>query len=392
MEITDVRAVPLSHPIPESEQHRTDLGTKVKNDALLVSVETDEEITGIGEALAIPTSVPTAIKAVIEDDLKPMLIGEDPTYTERLWEKMYNGPRFAPAIDRGYSQPRADRRGITMEAIAGVDIALWDVKGKALGEPVYELLGPVRDSIRAYASGGWAPGEEAETELGEYVDQGFDAVKMRVVGEGGFSIEKTRIRVEAARRGIGSETDLMLDAHGSLDAPTAIKLARRLEQYDIAWLEEPVSPDNHDRLAEVRRATEIPIATGEVEHTRFDFHDLFAHDAVDIVQPDLCRAGGFTEVRRIAALASAEGARIAPHAFGSAVLFAAGMHAALALPNCHLLEVPQGDTTLLDELFEESFDVRNGTVHAPDRPGLGFTLCDDVCDRFEYIEGPEYVF
>jgi L-alanine-DL-glutamate epimerase-like enolase superfamily enzyme len=392
MEITDVRALPLSHPISEEDQHRTDLGTKVKNDTVLVFVETDEGLTGIGEALAIPTSVPTAVAAVIEDDLKPMLLGEDPTYTERLWEKMYNGSRFVPAIERGYSQPRPDRRGITLEAISGVDIALWDIKGKALGEPIYKLLGPVRDSIRAYASGGWAPGEKAEAELGGYVEQGFDAVKMRVVGDGGFSIESTCTRVEAARRGIGPEVDLMLDAHGSLDVSTAIKLATRLEEYDIAWLEEPVSPDNHDRLAEVRRATEIPIATGEVEHTRFDYRELFAHDAVDIVQPDLCRAGGFTEVRRIGALASAETARVALHAFGSAVAFAAGMHAAMSLPNSYILEVSQGDTTLMDGLFEEPFDIRDGTVHAPDRPGLGFTLRDDIEERFEYIPGPEYEF
>lgn len=392
MEISDIRAVPLSNPIPEANQHRTDLGTKVKNDALLVFVETDEGITGIGESLALPASPPTAVKAVIEDDIKPTLVGEDPTYVERLWEKMYNGPRFKSAIERGYSQPRPDRRGITLEAISGVDIALWDIKGKALGEPVYKLLGPVRDSIRAYASGGWAPGEAAEEELREYAEQGFDAVKMRVVGEEGFSIENTVTRVAAARRGIGGETELMLDAHGSLDTPTAIKLARQLEEYDIAWFEEPVSPDNHERLAEVRRATEIPIATGEVEHTRFDYHELFAHNAADIIQPDLCRAGGFTEVRRIAALASAEGIRVAPHSFGPGVLFAAGMHAAMALPNCHILEVGQGDMTLMNELFEEPFAIRDGIVHAPDRPGLGFTLQDDVTDRFEYVQGPEFVY
>lgn len=392
MEITDVRAVPLSDPIPSKDQHRTDLGTKVKSDAMVVLVETDAEITGIGAAMAIPTSPSMAVKAVVENDLKPKLLGEDPMYTDRLWEKMYNGSRWKSALEKGYPQPRPDRRGVTMEAISGVDIALWDIKGKMLGEPIYKLLGAARDSIPAYASGGWAPRERISEELSEYIEDGYDAVKMRIVGEEEFSIKSTVARVAAARDGIGPDTDLMLDAHGSLDAPTAITLAQRLEEYDVAWLEEPVSPDNHDRLAEVRQATTIPIATGEVEFTRFDFRELLARDAVDVVQPDIARAGGFTEIRRIAALASAHGVRVVPHAFGSGVLFAASIHVAMSTPNCLLLEIGQGSMTLMHEILEEEFDIRNGEVHAPDRPGLGFTLRDDVEDRFEYVDGPEYIF
>lgn len=392
MEITAIRAVPISQPIPEADQHRTDLGTKVKNDAVLVFVETNTDIRGLGGTLAIPTSPPTAIESVINDDLAPMLVGEDPTYTARLWEKMYNGPRFAPALHRGIPQPRPDRRGVTLEAMAAIDIALWDIKGKSLGEPIYKLLGPVRDSIQAYASGGWAPVDSIDAELTAYTDQGYEAVKMRVVGEEGFSLQRTIDRVAAARDAIGPDVELMLDAHGALAANTAIKLANRLEKYDIAWFEEPVSPDNHARLADVRAATEIPIATGEVEHTRYDFRELFENDAVDIVQPDVCRAGGFTEVKRIGAVAAAENTRLAPHSYGFAVLFAAGMHAAMALSNCHLLEVGQGDMTLMHELFEESFDISDGRAYAPDRPGLGFTLRSDVMDRFAYQEGPEYVF
>lgn len=392
MEITGVDAVPISYPIPEPDRHRTDLGTKVKADAVLVFVETSAGITGIGGSLAVPTSSPTAIASVITDEFSPMLVGEDPRYSGRLWEKLYSGSRFTPALARGYPHPRPDRRGITVEAIAGIDIALWDIQGKAVDAPVYQLLGPVRDSIRAYASGGWASTDRIATELSGYVQKGFDAVKMRVVGAEGFSIETTVDRVAAARDGIGPDIDLMVDAHGSLDTPTAIKLARRLEDSDLTWFEEPISPDHHDRLAEVRHATEIPIATGEVEHTRYDFRDLLAQNAVDIIQPDPCRAGGFTELQRIAALASAHGVRVAPHSYGSAIVFAAGIHAAMALPNCHFIEVGQGDMTLMNELFEEPFDIRNGRVHAPDRPGLGFTLRDDVLDRFEYVAGPEYVF
>ncbi|MFB6192520.1 MAG: mandelate racemase/muconate lactonizing enzyme family protein [Haloarculaceae archaeon] len=388
MEITDVRAVPLSDQVPEAEQHRTDLGTKVKTDSTLVYVETDAGVTGIGAALGHP---PT-IRTIVEDSLAPALIGEDPTYTGRLWETMYNGSRAEPSIERGYSQPRGDRRGVTMEAISGLDIALWDLHGKAVGEPVYKLLGAVRDEIRAYASGGWKTGTEVGEQLAGYAEQGFDAVKMRAVGQEEYSVGNVIERVAAAREAIGDDVDLMVDAHGSLDVPSAIKLARRMEQYDVAWFEEPVSPDDHPGLAEVRAATEIPIAAGESEFTRFDVRSLLDRDAIDVVQPDVARAGGITECRRIAAMASARNVKFAPHAWGSGVLFAASVHLAMATANCHVLEVSQGYMPVLFDLFEEEFDVSDGRVRAPDRPGFGFTLRDDVEERFEYVEGPEYVF
>lgn len=388
MHITDVRAVPLSDPVPEEKRHRTDLGTKVKTDATLVFVESDDGSTGVGASLGNP---PT-ITSIVEHELAPLLLDEDPLYTERLWEKMYDGSRWKPSLERGYSQPREDRRGVTLEAISGLDIALWDLKGKLLDQPVYKLLGPVRDDIRAYASGGWAPGDEAEAELRGYAEKGFDAVKMRVVGEDDFAIEHTVRRVEAARRGIGDDVDLMVDAHGCLDVSTAIRLADALEPYDVSWFEEPVSPDDHAGLAEVRRATTIPIATGEREFTRFDFLSLFEERALDVAQPDVSRAGGFTEIRRIAAMASARGLRVAPHAWGSGVLFAASIHLAMATPNCHVLEVSQAHMPLMYDIFEEEFDVHDGRVQAPERPGLGFTLRDDYDERFEYVDGPEYVF
>ena len=388
MKITNVRAIPMSDAIPPERQHRTDLGTKVKSDAVLVMVETDEGLTGVGASLGSPTT----LCAIVEHDLAPALLGEDPMFSERLYEKMYNGSRWKPALERGHSQPADGRRGVTMEAVAGLDIAIWDVKAQSMGVPIYQALGAARDSVRGYASGGWAPGDEAEEEMAGYAARGFSAVKMRVVGRDGFSIENTLRRVAAARRGIGPRVELMVDAHGSLDVSTAIRLARRLEEYDLAWFEEPVSPDDHPGLAEVRRSTTIPIATGEREFTRFDFEDLFLHRAVDIAQPDIARAGGFTEIRRIGAMASARGIRLAPHAWGSGVLFAASIHMAMAAPNCHILEVSQGYMPMMNELFQEPYDIRDGTVYAPKKPGLGFTLREDVFERFKHIPGPEYVF
>ena len=390
MKITRVRAIPMSAPVPLEQQHRTDLGTKVKSDATLIRVETDSGLVGMGAALGTPP----VVAAIIEHELEPELVGEDPLFSERLYEKMYNGSRAIPALERGVPQPEVSRRrGMVMEAIAGVDIAIWDVKAQALGVPIYQALGATRSSVRGYASGGWAPGDEAEAELGGYAAKGFTAVKMRVVGRDGFSIAKCLRRVQAARRGIGPDVDLMVDAHGSLEVANAIKLAKELEPYNIAWFEEPVSPDDHLGQAEVRRATTIPIASGEREFTRFDFQDLLDRQAIDIAQPDVARAGGLTEIRRIAALTPTRGVRLAPHAWGSAVLFAASIHVAMAAPNCHILEVTQGYMPMMWELFTEPFDIRSdGTVHAPERPGLGFTLRADALERFKYVDGPEYTF
>jgi len=390
MKITRVRAIPMSDPVPAERQHRTDLGTKIKSDATLILVETDKGLTGIGAALGSPP----VVAAIIEHELAPEVVGEDPLFSERIFEKMYNGSRAQPALERGVPQPEVNRRsGVIMEAIAGVDIAVWDVKAQALGIPVYQALGATRDVVRAYASGGWAPGDEAERELGGYAAKGFSGVKMRVVGRDGFSIDKCVRRVEAARRGIGASVELMVDAHGSLEVPVAMKLAHALEGYDIAWFEEPVSPENHAGQAAVRRATSIPIASGEREFTRYGFQDLLERDALDIAQPDVARAGGFTEIRRIAALTSAHDVRLAPHAWGSGILFAASIHVAMAAPNCHILEVSQGYMPMMYELFDAPFDIRpDGTVHAPEKPGLGFTLRKDALERFRYVEGPEYRF
>jgi D-galactarolactone cycloisomerase len=390
VKIVRVRALPMSDPVPPQRQHRTDLGTKVKSDATLILVETDSGLTGMGAALGTPP----VVCAIVEHELAPEVVGEDPLFSERIYEKMYNGSRARPALERGVPQAETSRRnGMVMEAIAGIDIALWDVKAQSLGIPVYQALGAARREVRGYASGGWAPGDEAEAELGGYAAKGFSAVKMRVVGRDGFSVEKCVRRVEAARRGIGPTVELMVDAHGSLEVPVAVKLAKALEPYDIAWFEEPVSPENHAGQAEVRRATTIPIASGEREFTRYGFRSLLEHAAVDIAQPDVARAGGFTEIRRIAALTSAFDIRLAPHAWGSGILFAASIHVAMSAPNCHILEVSQGYMPMMYELFNEAFDIRaDGTVHAPERPGLGFTLRADALERFRYVEGPEYRF
>src|SRR5436853_4952370 len=200
MKIASVSAIPMSAPVPKEKRHRTDLGTKVKTDATLIRVETDDGRTGIGAALGTPPIV----AAIVEHELAREVVGEDPMFSERIYEKMYNGSRSTPALERGVTQAdESRRRGVIMEAIAGVDIAVWDVKAQVLGVPLYQALGAVRRSVRGYASGGWAPGEAAEAELAGYAAKGFTAAKMRVVGRDGFSSPTCVRRVKAARRGHG---------------------------------------------------------------------------------------------------------------------------------------------------------------------------------------------
>ena len=387
MKITSVKALLLSAPILEDRRWRSDLGVRAKSDTTVVVVETDEGITGYGAA----QGTPPVCKAVVEEQLAPTLVGEDPTYVERLWEKMYSGSRASSAIQEGHSQPIFGRRGETIAAISGVDIALWDILGKSVGQPVYKLLGASRDRVRGYASGGWAPGVEAGEEMEGYAAKGFSAVKMRVSGSDGFSIEKCIRRVSAAREAIGPDVELMVDAHGCLNVTTAMKLALALEEYDISWFEEPVSPDNHPGMAEVRARTTIPIAAGENEFTRYDFRELITSGAVDIVQPDVAQTGGITEFRRIGALASAFGLRCIPHAWSSGLLFAASLHLAVSLPNCHIFEVSQAPLPLIYNMFKEPFVIEDGYVQMPKGPGLGVEFVDDFERRYAYISGPEYM-
>jgi L-alanine-DL-glutamate epimerase-like enolase superfamily enzyme len=263
---------------------------------------------------------------------------------------------------------------VTVSAISGIDIALWDLLGKSLGLPVWRLLGGrFRDKVPAYASGGWAPLGAIGKQLRQYVERGHRAVKMRV-GLQDRSVDDSAARVREVRETLGPEVGIMVDAHGTWSVRDAQRFARKVVDCDLAWLEEPVSADNVAGQAEVRASTDIPIASGESEQTRFAFRDLIAARAVDVLQPDVAIAGGITETLRICALAAAHGLTVAPHLWGSAILFASGLHLAVATPCVTLLEFTRGDNPLLNELVQEPFDLRDGFVHPSDTPGLGLTL------------------
>jgi L-alanine-DL-glutamate epimerase-like enolase superfamily enzyme len=374
--IISVTAAWLQAPIPPERRHTSDFGLMDTFNTGLVTVETEDGLVGHGEAKVHVGSAGNyaAVCAVVEHELRPLLLGQDSRDIAGLWERMYNGGRARHAREQGRSFPVLGRRGITISAISGVDLALWDLLGKRLSAPVYQLLGGrCRDFISAYASGGWCGLGGIGAEGKAYADDGYRAIKIRA-GRNDASIEVSAERVRELREAVGPEVRLMIDAHGTLSVPEAKRLCRLLEPYDVAWFEEPTAIDHPQAMAEVRAATDIPIAAGESEQTRYPFRDLLAGGCLDVVQPDLSICGGISEARHIASLASAYQAQVAPHVWGGAVLFAAGLHFAAATPNVAILEHCRGCNPLLDGMTEETFRLEDSGFRIPDRPGLGVTL------------------
>jgi L-alanine-DL-glutamate epimerase-like enolase superfamily enzyme len=379
VKITAVRAAWLRAPIPAERRHTSDFGVNDSFNTCLVEIDTDAGLTGLGEAKVGVGNLGNyaALVTLIHAELAPMLIGRDARDVTALWETIYNGTRAHYVVAHGRTFPIVGRRGITVSALSGIDIALWDLLGKALGQPVWRLLGGrLRERIPAYASGGWAPVGGVGKQLRQYVERGHRAVKMRV-GLQDASVDDSAARVREARENLGPDVGLMVDAHGTWSVREAQRFARKVADCDLAWLEEPVSPDNVAGQAEVRATTDIPIAAGETEQTRFAFRDLIEARAVDVLQPDVAIAGGITETLRICALAATHGFTVAPHLWGGAVLFASGLHLAVATPCVTTLEFSRGENPLLNDLVEEPFDLVDGDVLAPDRPGLGLTLNRD---------------
>ena len=376
MLITDVDAVWLSCPIPYEKQHVSDFGRLASFDMTLVKVTTDRGLIGYGEAKAAVGSAGTcaSLVEVVRRDLRPLLLGQDARHIGRLWEMMYNGSRDHYALARGRAFPILGRRGLTIAAMRGVDMALWDLLGKAMDAPVVQLLGgPVRATMPAYASGGWADVDNIGAQLKGYTERGgFRAVKMRVgVMDGDVATSVARVR--AARAGVGPKVDIMVDAHGTYSVPEAKRFCRALEDVGLRWFEEPINADNRHGTAEVRATTSIPVAAGESEFTRFDFRDLIELHAVDVLQPDLAICGGITEGRRIAALADTYQLELAPHCWGSALSFMAGVTLAFTSAAAIIIEFSLGANPLLHELVEEPMVVTDGVLLPPTRPGLGVT-------------------
>jgi D-galactarolactone cycloisomerase len=317
--------------------------------------------------------------------LKPLLIGQDPFDREMLWERMY-------AKMRDYGQ-----KGLPIEAISGIDIALWDIMGKALGLPVHKLLGgAMRDRVMAYATGlYYREAEDLTQELIQealaYIKEGFSAIKMKI---GGLAPAEDLENVRAVREAMGPDILLMVDANHAYNPMTAIQVGRELERYQIAWFEEPVIPEDIQGYLEVKEALALPIAGGECEYTRFGFRELICRRAVDILQPDTCKTGGLSEAKKIAALASAWGIPYFPHVWGTPVALAAGLHLLASLPetpSCrnplpfHQVPVLEFDRTphpIREELAAQPILPEGGWLRVPMAPGLGVEVREETLDKY----------
>jgi L-alanine-DL-glutamate epimerase-like enolase superfamily enzyme len=381
--ITRVQARWVQFPITQDQQHYSDFGQIDRFDTAMLRIETAGGIIGWGEAKNAAGSAGyyAALVELINREIAPALIGRDSREITSLWHRLYNGTRHHHAAAYGHAMPQLARRGLTIAAISAVDIALWDILGKSLGVPVWRLLGGRRvDRLPAYASGGWAGVDSIGEQLSGYITAGgFKAVKMRV-GVIDAAPHRSASRVRAAREHLGPDVEIMCDAHGTFSVADAKRFCHLVRDCDVSWLEEPVNADDKAGTAEVRRSSSVPIAAGESEGTRFDFRDLIEHRAVDVLQPDIAVCGGISEAVAIASLAFTYNLRFVPHLWAGAPAFFAGLHVTAAAPAGNLIEFPMGANPMLKELIEHPARVTDGYVSISDRPGLGFSIKEDVLD------------
>lgn len=376
MKITEVTALILRTPMKTPFTSARGWWYKTKN-AMLVRVDTDEGISGWGEAYG-PAEV---TKTVIDNLLASQVKGCDPFDTDVLWEKMYQRVEDY------------DPQGFGVAAMSAIDTALWDIKGKALGLPVYKLLGGGhRDFVTPYATGLYFTKEEGDfttpavEEALSYKELGFTGVKMKIALPRAQELK----RVQAVREALGNDIELMVDANHGYNLYDAQWLAKEFEGLGISWFEEPISPHDLKGYADLRTKTSIPLAGGENAFTRYAFKEIIDSRAMDIIQPDICCCGGITEVMKISTLAEAGGINLITHVWGSAV----GLHAALqvmaALPPApHTwkpapmwMEYEQTESPFRDLLVIEPLFQKDGKVTVPQKPGLGFTINQEIIDKY----------
>jgi D-galactarolactone cycloisomerase len=346
-----------------------------KRSICLVRITTKDGQYGWGEGYG-PSRV---IRAGIEF-FTPYLLGKDPLQEEVIWQTLYRR-----SLDYA-------RRGVLTASLSAIDVALWDLKGKLLKQPVSVLLGGrKREKVSVYATGMYftetpdlpkALAKEAKM----YAQQGYQWLKMKV----GRGITEDVENVSHVREAIGSHVHLMVDSNHAFSRSEAAELAREIEPLDISWFEEPLSPEDYEGYRELRQRTKIPIAAGECEFLRFGFKQLFENQSVDIAQPDICAAGGLTEVKKIAAMAQTYGVEVTPHCWGTGIAFAAGLHfmsnldiypGRLIAPE-PVLEMDRTENPLRDQLIQPKFSPKNGAVDVPKVPGLGIDVDAKLLKKF----------
>ncbi len=376
MKITDLKVWLTRVPIPGLADRTW----------VFLEIDTDEGITGIGEASSTGGGGSIIVGNILRflkegqalGDFRESLIGENPEDIERIWHKLFR--RFTGG--GGYG-------GFVSTVVSGIDIALWDIKGKLLNKPIYDLLGGTfRERILLYTHVRGKDPEEKAEHAQQLVEEGYTALKTdpympemrphhRRYTSGTIPMEvavRGEQRIAAIRQAVGSEIELMVDAHGNYNTPTAIKLAHMLAPYNLTWFEEPVPPESYSALRQVREAIPIPVSVGERLYTRFDFVPIFQDRLADYVMPDIVWAGGITETRKIANMAEAYHIPISPHDANGPINIIAGAHTMMAVPNFYRLELVSSWMDAYNACIQPPLDIKDGYLHLSDRPGLGVEL------------------
>ncbi len=343
---------------------------------IFVEVTTDEGITGWGEVTTTSVVANRAICAVLAQ-MNELLEGENPSRIEAIWNKVFRAFTYMGS------------RGATANAISGIDIALWDIRGKVLNLPIYELLGgPVRETVALYThpSPNIGP-DEAARQAKEIVATGHKAIKFdpfpRMAEEmngylsGKMDAEGEQFGADvtaAIREAAGPDIELLIDAHARFDVPTAIRLANRLAPYNLTWFEEPVPVESYHALRQVRERISVPISVGERLHTRWEFVPILENELADFVMPDVTWTGGISELKKISTMAEAYYVPVSPHDASGPINVLAGAHVMMTVPNFYRLETARAKLDAYDILIAEPLDIREGELHMPDKPGLGLEL------------------
>jgi galactonate dehydratase len=394
MKITDVRTWIVTGP-PTDAGVPGHAGERLHY--VFVQVDTDEGLTGWGEISTYPGLATNRAVAAMIREVRPVLVGEDPARIEAIWHKLFRLFTYMGT------------RGATTAIISGIDIALWDIRGQALGQPIYELLGgKVRETVPLYVHFAYTntPEEMAFHAKGQ-VDLGAKAIKtdpfllgakavktdpfLAAARTSGILDDTTYLSGEldpvteqhgvdviaAVREAVGPQIEILIDAHALYNVPTAVRLAHRLAPYNIHWFEEPVPPESYHALRQVREQVPVRICVGERLHTRFEFVPIFEQRLADFVMPDVTWTGGISELKKIATMAEAYYIPIAPHDASGPVNIMAGAHVALTVPNFYKLEARRVRFDFYNAFLSEPLEVRDGDLIVPNRPGLGISLNPD---------------
>lgn len=344
---------------------------------VFVKVYTDEGIDGVGEA-TLEYKEKALIGAV--EHIREVLVGKDPRRIEKHYHAIYRD-----AYWRGGA--------VLMSALSAVEMALWDILGKSLNVPVYQLLGGmVHESVRIYANG-WFAGakrpEEFAQKAKEAVARGITALKWDPFGKNYLNLSNAELDaaltcIGAVREAVGPNVDLLIEGHGRFNVPTGIRIAKELEPFRPMFFEEPTPPDSVGALAEVREKSPVPIAAGERLYTRFAYRELFERKAADYIQPDLSHAGGIMECKKLAAIAESFYIPFAPHNPSGPVANAATLQLAACIPNFCILEIMYSDVDYRKKITNEDLQYRDGRIQIPQKPGLGLELNEEECARHPY--------